>query len=431
MKSFKNAATAIVLIEEKPCNRGRLGGIFGASREWGTGMRLWVGLGLSILSSLAAATELRDVRVWASPDSTRVVFDLDGTTEHTLFTLSNPDRLVIDLKNTRRSPNFVENAEVKGHVVQVRSGTQDGGTLRVVLDLKKSLKSKSFSLPPNDSYGDRVVVDLFDEGAAAAKPVSPMAPGVPGPDKPVIIAIDAGHGGEDPGARGLNGMWEKDIALSLARRLSALVDQEKGFKSVLIRDGDYYVGLRDRIDKAQVAQADLLVSIHANSFRDSTVRGTAVYVLSPKGASSEHAKLLAQRENMSDLIGGVESQARDDTTRAVLIDIAQTSAIEASHDLGDRMLSAIGRVNPLQKRRVQQAAFVVLKAPDIPSVLIETAFLTNAQEARLLADPGHQAKLARSMFDGIKGYFENYRPQRQYAEAGLQTVSFGRTPAAR
>ncbi len=394
-------------------------------------MRLWVGLGLSLLSSLAAATELRDVRVWASPDSTRVVFDLDGTTEHTLFTLSNPDRLVIDLKNTRRSPNFVENAEVKGHVVQVRSGTQDGGTLRVVLDLKKSLKSKSFSLPPNDSYGDRVVVDLFDEGAAAAKPVSPMAPGVASPDKPVIIAIDAGHGGEDPGARGLNGMWEKDIALSLARRLSALVDQEKGFKSVLIRDGDYYVGLRDRIDKAQVAQADLLVSIHANSFRDSTVRGTAVYVLSPKGASSEHAKLLAQRENMSDLIGGVESQARDDTTRAVLIDIAQTSAIEASHDLGDRMLSAIGRVNPLQKRRVQQAAFVVLKAPDIPSVLIETAFLTNAQEARLLADPGHQAKLARSMFDGIKGYFENYRPQRQYAEAGLQTVSFGRAPAAR
>ena len=276
-------------------------------------MRLWVGLGLSLLSSLAAATELRDVRVWASPDSTRVVFDLDGTTEHTLFTLSNPDRLVIDLKNTRRSPNFVENAEVKGHVVQVRSGTQDGGTLRVVLDLKKSLKSKSFSLPPNDSYGDRVVVDLFDEGAAAAKPVSPMAPGVASPDKPVIIAIDAGHGGEDPGARGLNGMWEKDIALSLARRLSALVDQEKGFKSVLIRDGDYYVGLRDRIDKAQVAQADLLVSIHANSFRDSTVRGTAVYVLSPKGASSEHAKLLAQRENMSDLIGGVESQARDDT----------------------------------------------------------------------------------------------------------------------
>lgn len=397
-------------------------------------MRFWLGLGFSILSSLAAATELRDVRVWASPDSTRVVFDLDGATEHTLFTLSNPDRLVIDLKNTQRSARFSEDAEVKGHVIQVRSGTQDGGTLRVVLDLNKSLKSKSFSLPPNESYGNRVVVDLFDEATASAKsvsPIGPAAPRLPMSDKPVIIAIDAGHGGEDPGARGLNGMWEKDIALSLARRLSALVDQEKGFKSVLIRDGDYYVGLRDRIEKAQGSQADLLVSIHANSFRDSSVRGTAVYVLSPKGASSEHAKLLAQRENMADLIGGVEMQERDDTTRAVLIDIAQTSAIEASHDLGDRMLSEIGRVNTLQKRRVQQAAFVVLKAPDIPSVLIETAFLTNAQEARLLADPAHQAKLARSMLDGIKGYFENYRPQRQYAEAGLHSVSFGGAPSAR
>lgn len=390
-------------------------------------MRWWAGLAVVLTPMLGQATELRDVRVWASPDSTRVVFDLDGATEHSLFTLSNPDRLVIDLKDTRASAP-INALEAKGHVAQLRSGVQDGGTLRVVLDLKKSLKSKSFSLPPNESYGNRVVVDLFDEKSPAARPVSPQ-PFPPSrgqsTDKPVVIAIDAGHGGEDPGARGLNGMWEKHIALALAQRLAALVEKEPGFKAVLIRDGDYYIGLQDRVRKAQDVQADLLVSIHANSFRDSSVRGTAVYVLSPKGASSEHAKLLAQRENSSDLIGGVELQSRDDTTRAVLIDIAQTSAIEASHDLGDRMLSAMGRVNTLQKSRVQQAAFVVLKAPDIPSILIETAFLTNEQEARLLVDPTHQGKLARSMFDGIRGYFENYRPQRQYAEAGFQPVSMG------
>lgn len=387
-------------------------------------MRWWAGLAFLLTPILGQATELRDVRVWASPDSTRVVFDLDGATEHTLFSLSNPDRLVIDLKNTRASAP-VNGQEAKGHILQLRSGVQEGGTLRVVLDLKKSLKSKSFSLPPNESYGNRVVVDLFDERSPAVRPAAPSSPPSRGQsiDKPVVIAIDAGHGGEDPGARGLNGMWEKHIALALAQRLAALVDQEPGFKAVLVRDGDYYIGLRDRVQKAQDAQADLLVSIHANSFRDSNVRGTAVYVLSPKGASSEHAKLLAQRENSSDLIGGVELQTRDDTTRAVLIDIAQTSAIEASHDLGDRMLNSMGRVNQLQRTRVQQAAFVVLKAPDIPSVLIETAFLTNEQEARLLADPTHQGKLARSMFDGIRGYFENYRPQRQYAEAGFQPVS--------
>jgi len=374
----------------------------------------------------ANAAELRDVRLWASPDGTRVVFDLDASAEHTVFTLENPNRVVVDLRGTRRGGSLAAQLEGKGLVQRVRSGPQEGGGLRVVLDLQATAKPKSFSLQPNDSYGFRVVVDLASTVAAAA----PAAPAPPRPalaEKPIVIAVDAGHGGEDPGARSRRGLLEKDVSLALARRLSGMVNQEPGLRAVLVRDGDYYVGLRERIDKARNAQADLFISIHANSYRDPSVRGTAVYVLSPKGASSEHALMLANRENMSDLIGGVEADNRDDQTMAVLADIFQTSAMEASHDAGGRLLDSMSRVNVLQKPRVQQASFVVLKSASFPSVLVETAFLTNEREERLLGDPGYQDKLARSMLEGIKGYFKSYRPLHQVAEGpaggGLQAAS--------
>lgn len=372
----------------------------------------------------ADAAELRDVRLWASPDSTRVVFDLDATAVHSIFTLENPSRVVVDLRDTQRAGALATQLEGKGLVQRVRSGPQPGGALRVVLDLAGSATPKSFTLQPNDSYGFRVVVDL-----ASAAPATVMAPAPPRPalaEKPIVIAIDAGHGGEDPGTRGRRGLLEKEVSLALARRLATLVNNEPGLRAVLIRDGDYYVGLRQRIDRAHDAQADLFISIHANSYRDPSVRGTAVYVLSPKGASSEHALMLANRENMSDLIGGVEADRRDNQTLAVLADIFQTSAMEASHDAGGRLLEAMGRVNVLQKPRVQQASFVVLKSASFPSVLVETAFLTNEREERLLGDPAYQDKLSRSMLEGIKGYFKSYRPQHQVAEGkagGLQPVS--------
>jgi N-acetylmuramoyl-L-alanine amidase len=384
----------------------------------------------------AGAAELRDVRLWSSPDGTRVVFDLDSAAEHTVFTLENPSRVVVDLRGTRRGA-MAASLEGKGLVQRVRSGPQEGGGLRVVLDLNAASKPKSFALPPNDSYGFRVVVDL--PGAAPAAPAAPptVTASVPPPtaapppraalaEKPIVIAIDAGHGGEDPGARSRRGLLEKDVALALARRLAGMVNREPGLKAVMVRDGDYYVGLRQRINKARDAQADLFISIHANSYRDPSVRGTAVYVLSPKGATSEHALMLANRENMSDLIGGVESDAHDDQTMAVLADIFQTSAMEASHDAGGRLLDAMSRVNVLQKPRVQQASFVVLKSASFPSVLVETAFLTNERDERMLGDPAHQDKLARSMLEGIKGYFKTYRPLHQVAEGpggGLQSVS--------
>lgn len=375
----------------------------------------------------AQAAELRDVRLWASPEGTRVVFDLDATAPHSIFTLENPHRVVIDLRGTQRAGALLPQADGKGLVQRVRSGPQADGTLRVVLDLAEAAKPKSFALQPNDSYGFRVVVDLASTVPATVAANAPPPPPRPTlAEKPIVVAIDAGHGGEDPGARSRRGLLEKDVALALARRLATLVNNEPGLHAVLIRDGDYYVGLRERIDKARNAQADLFVSIHANSYKDPSVRGTAVYVLSPKGASSEHALMLANRENMSDLIGGVETDARDDQTMAVLADIFQTSAMEASHDAGGRLLESMSRVNVLQKPRVQQASFVVLKSASFPSVLVETAFLTNERDERILGDPAHHDKLARSMLEGIKGYFKSYRPLHQVAEnpaGGLTPVS--------
>jgi N-acetylmuramoyl-L-alanine amidase len=386
--------------------------------------------------SLAAwGAELRDVRIWAGPDGTRVVFDLDAGAQHTLFTLDNPHRVVIDLAATRRAGVLAAQLEGKGLVQRVRSAEQSGA-LRVVLDLAGPVGSKSFALPPNESYGYRVVVDLNDAAAAAASAAAaprnspPARPAME--EKPIVIAIDAGHGGEDPGARGRRGVLEKDVALALARKLAAYVNREPGLRAVLIRDGDYYIGLRERIAKARAAQADLFISIHANAFKDPHVRGTSVYVLSPKGASSEHAKMLENRENMSDLIGGVDVPAQDDATAAVLVDILQTSAMEASHDAGGRLLDAMSRVNPLQKPTVQQASFVVLKSATFPSVLVETAFLTNEREEKMLADPDRQDRFARSMLEGIKGYFRSYRPLQQVVTgpdpgasgaAGLRPVS--------
>jgi N-acetylmuramoyl-L-alanine amidase len=231
------------------------------------------------------------------------------------------------------------------------------------------------------------------------------------------VAIDAGHGGEDPGARGKSGLLEKDVSLAISRRLARLINEQPGMKAVLTRDGDYYVGLRERVQKARQAQADLFVSVHCNALNRSDMHGTAVYVLSPRGATNEHARWLANQENSADLVGGIEIQDKDHELAAVLIDLSQSATMEASFDLGNRLLSSLGQVNNLQKARVQQAGFVVLKAPDIPSVLIETAFITNPREEQLLASEAYQDKMANSMLSGIKGYFQVYRPQQQIVDS--------------
>lgn len=394
-------------------------------------MRILAAFIVSAVSAPLFAAELRDVRVWASPESTRVVFDLDDKAAHKLYSLHGPERVVVDLPGVSSSDSVQLLNEARGLIQRVRKGRQSDG-LRVVLDVNGSVKPKSFVLAPNGDYGYRLVVDLYpkaDEPALpeqtppasptppvqVAKPTPPSAP-TEFVQKPIIVAIDAGHGGEDPGARGVNGAYEKDVVLQISKKLAKRINGEPGFKAVMIRDGDYYIGLRKRVDKARKAQADLFVSIHANSFtKDRDVHGSAVYVLSRRGASSEHARWLEQKENAADLIGGVDIQEKDDTLAAVLMDISQTSAIEASIDLGSRLLGSLGKVNKLQKADVQQAGFAVLKAPDIPSVLIETAFLSNEREAALLTHPESQERIVKSLHEGIMSYFASYRPMEQVA----------------
>lgn len=384
------------------------------------------GLALLGYAAVAQPAELRDVRLWAAPESTRVVFDLDRAASHEVFTLENPHRIVIDLKGVKAGGVAVANrAEGKGLVQRVRSASRGADTVRVVLDLDRAVAPRSFALAPNDQYGHRVVLDLDapadQPGTAEALPPPAITLGA----KPIVIAVDAGHGGEDPGARGRSGIYEKTVALAMAKRLADLINAEPGMKAVLTRSGDYYLGLRQRVEIARKHDADLFVSVHANAFRNPELRGSAVYVLSNRGASSEHARWLAQKENAADLVGGIEISAKDGDLASVLIDLSQSATMEASFDVGSRILRSMGQVNRLQKASVQQAGFMVLKAPDIPSVLVETAFITNAEEERMLKDPRHQDQFARSMLKGIKGYFEAYRPQQQVVQGGgLQHASY-------
>lgn len=405
-------------------------------------------------SSLASAAELRDLRLWDGPDSTRLVFDLNGEVQHKVFTLDHPDRVVIDISNIDRksAADFINKAALKGVVTKLRYGARDDGATRVVLEVSKPVEPKSFSIQPNGGYGYRLVVDLFNPGgtatpavssapsaavpaasapavvsAAPAKPVVPVAPAVPASaqsasitkpsvrlaEKPIVIAVDAGHGGEDPGAHGPTGVLEKDVSLAIAKRLARLINDQPGMKAVLTRDGDYYVGLRERVQKARQAQADLFISVHCNALTRPEMHGTAVYVLSPHGATNEQSRWLANQENSADMVGGIDIQDKDHELAAVLIDLSQSATMEASFDLGNRMLGSLRQINDLQKDKVQQAGFVVLKAPDIPSVLVETAFITNPVEEKQLASADYQQQMAESMLDGVKGYFQSYRPQQQ------------------
>jgi len=398
--------------------------------RWGTALLL------SLVSSLAQAADVKELRVWESPESTRVVFDMSDAAKATVFTLANPDRVVIDFDGVGSSSlKRVTAAAPKGLVRQIRGGPRDNG-IRVVLDVTGAVATNKLELKPNEEYGHRVVVDLARSAAALsaatgatepapARPMPPVtaAPSMPAPgttrlqDKPIIIAIDAGHGGEDPGARGASGLLEKNVSLSIARKLALLINTQPNMRAVLTRDGDYYVGLRQRVEIARKHQADMFVSIHCNAFTRRDLHGTAVYVLSDRGVSSEQARWLANKENAADLVGGVELHGKDNDLAAVLIDLSQSATMEASFDVGTRILRAMGQVNTLQKRDVQQAAFVVLKAPDIPSVLVETAFITNPREEKLLADDEYQNKLAASILTGVKSYFQAYRPKQQLVEA--------------
>jgi len=407
----------------------------------GLGMRMRalvtiVGLLLTALAVDAlAATQVRSVRLWRAPDNTRLVFDLSGPVQHSVFVLTSPDRLVIDINGaTLAAPLQVPTANTP--ITSMRSAQRTPTDLRVVIDLKKAVVPKSFTLAPNQQYGNRLVVDLFDQDApevsptvpdtaantAPAVPISPAKPEiklvpVPNGKRDIVIAIDAGHGGEDPGAGGARGQKEKDIVLSIAKELQRQINSEKGYRAELTRTGDYFIPLRKRTEIARKKGADLFVSIHADAAPSSAAFGASVFALSERGATSETARWLADSENRSDLIGGAGAVSLDDKDKmlaGVLLDLSMTASLSSSLNVGQKVLSNIGRVTSLHKSRVEQAGFMVLKSPDIPSILVETGFISNAEEAAKLTGASHQQALARSINAGVKQFFQQNPPQGTY-----------------
>jgi len=387
--------------------------------------------------------------LWRAPDNTRLVFDLTGPVQHSVFTLTSPDRLVIDINGaTASAPLSV--APGDSPVTSVRSAQRTPTDLRVVVDLKKAVTPKSFTLAPNQQYGNRLVVDLFDSAADAepappqpvvattpAVPVTPTRPAikltpVPSGKRDIVIAIDAGHGGEDPGASGPRGQHEKDVVLQIAKELQRQINAEQGFRAELTRTGDYFIPLRGRTEIARKKGADLFVSIHADAAPSSAAFGASVFALSERGATSETARWLADTENRSDLIGGAGNVSLDDKDRmlaGVLLDLSMTASLTSSLNVGQKVLSNIGQVTPLHKRRVEQAGFMVLKSPDIPSILVETGFISNSNEANKLQSSGHQQALARSIRTGVKQFFQQNPPPGTYMAWLRDTGKIARGPS--
>ena len=388
-----------------------------------------------------AVTQVKSVRLWRAPDNTRLVFDLSGPVQHSVFTLSAPDRLVIDINGaTLAAPLNVSTSNTP--INSVRSAQRTPTDLRVVVDLKKSVTPKSFTLAPNAQYGNRLVVDLYDQEADAiaataptppptpvqtpattlAVPVSPAQPAIKLPPVPsgkrdIVVAIDAGHGGEDPGASGSRGQHEKDIVLQIAKELQRQINTEKGYRAELTRTGDYFIPLRKRTEIARKKGADLFISIHADAAPSRAAFGASVFALSDRGATSETARWLADTENRSDLIGGAGNVSLDDKDRmlaGVLLDLSMTATLSSSLNVGQKVLGNMGRVTSLHKQRVEQAGFMVLKSPDIPSILVETGFISNNNEAAKLATASHQQALARSIHTGVRQYFQQNPPPGTY-----------------
>ncbi len=363
-----------------------------------------------LLAVEAHATQLQGVRMHEAPDSTRVVFDTDAKVSFNVFTLQNPHRVVVDLKGVSPKPGF-DPAVVAVGRERVRSlrAAPRSGDYRVVIDTKSALNPQAFTLQPINPYGHRLVVDLFDPGSP--KPAPRAKP--PVKDRDVIIAIDAGHGGDDPGAIGPKKIYEKHVALQIAQKVQRRLNAMDGFQGELIRTGDYYLPHRKRTQLARQKRADLFISIHADAFKQANVKGASVYTLSDRGATSETAAWLAERENRADLLGGVGDVSlndKDPVLAHVLLDLSMDANRSQSISAGESVLANLGRVTKLHKQRVEQAAFIVLKSPDMPSILIETGFISNPDEARRLSQAQHQNNIARAISTGIEQYMRNNPP---------------------
>lgn len=395
---------------------------------------------LCIFQAGAQAAGVKALRIWPSPEYSRVTLEFDADVAYKSFSLKNPNRLVVDLEGVEVEPLLAELAGKLApqdqYIGNIRAARNRPGVTRMVLELKNPVRPQVFDIKAVEDYGYRVVLDLYpanasvfeqgsEQGTAVAentreapstaaqepsKTAKASKPVQPSYVRLVTVAIDAGHGGADSGAKGANGSLEKDITLSIARRLKAKIDQQPNMRAYLTRDGDYFIPLHERVNKARRVQADLFVSVHADAFIKPHARGSSVFALSEKGATSAAAKWLAKRENDADLIGGVNIDVKDVYLKQTLIDLSQTAQIADSLKLGKAVLDQLGEINQLHKPYVEQAGFAVLKAPDIPSILVETAFISNPEEEKRLNDEAYQDKMANAIVDGIRRYFERNPP---------------------
>ena len=404
-----------------------------------------------------AAMQVTSTRVWPAQDYTRITLESAAPIEHQLLLLKNPDRLVLDLANVAATPVLLGLAGQVGdndpYVKAIRVGRFKPGIIRLVFDLKAEVKPEVFTLRPVADYGHRLVLDIYPAHAvdpllalleksevwpgaptepaardaqpaeatvapaenmqpapAEAAPKPGTRPGKPDSQRLIVIVVDAGHGGEDPGARGRRGTREKDVTLAIARKLKAKIEQEPNMRVVLTRDGDYFIPLHHRVEKARKVRADLFVSVHADAFIRPNARGSSVFALSETGATSSAAKWLAKKENDADLIGGVNLDVTDPYLKMTLTDLSFTAQISDSLKLARAVLTELGGINALHKAVVEQAGFAVLKAPDIPSILVETAFITNPDEERKLRDHAYQDQMADAIVSGIRRYFAQNPP---------------------
>ncbi|WP_346204810.1 N-acetylmuramoyl-L-alanine amidase [Aeromonas salmonicida] len=354
------------------------------------------------------ANQLKSVRVWPSPDNTRVVLDMSSAPNYNYFTLTGPDRLVIDLKGANNVANLARIGNNSELVRKIReSSPLEKGGLRLVLDLSSTIKPVVFPLAPAGPYGHRLVIDLpYEEKRSAA---AVQATPVGGKGKGVVIAIDPGHGGEDPGSIGPRRTYEKRVTLAVSQKLAALIDREPGMRAVLTRRGDYFVDLNKRSEIARKAKADLLVSVHADSFHNSTPRGASVWVLSTNRANREMGSWLEKQEKQGELLGGVGKVLAESDPNPYLaqtfLDLSMDKSRAEGYDVSRQILRSMGKVARLHKKAPEHASLAVLKAPDIPSVLVETGFISNHAEEKLLATPAYQDKLARAIFEGIRNYY--------------------------
>ncbi|MDB2680083.1 N-acetylmuramoyl-L-alanine amidase [Methylophilaceae bacterium] len=371
-----------------------------------------------------SANEVKETRLWPAPDYTRITIESSAKINNDQMMLKNPERIVIDLKgisvNKALKDLSLKLKQNDPNILNIRVGQFTPKVSRIVIDLKKSARVKIFSLPPVAPYKDRLVIDVYPasndklsnllnkiEKKQIEQKKTPVIKEKPKKKKQVVVAIDAGHGGEDPGAIGKYGTKEKKIVLQIAKKLSKLINADPKMKAYLVRDSDYFIPLKKRVSKARKVKADIFISIHADAFRKRNVSGSSVFALSEKGATSAFAKFIANKENEADLIGGVSIDDKDPLLAKTLLDLSQSATINDSLKLANFVLKEIKRVNNLHKKYPEQAGFAVLKAPDIPSILIEAAFLSNPQEEKQLKTAKFQNKLAKAIYLGTKEYIKS------------------------